>query len=116
MLIKANEKVKESREKMRDGIGTIHIEKFAPKEGLPTHYRFFAEMIIEPGFSIGKHEHKGESEIYYILEGTATVDDNGTETICQAGDVSICYDGCYHAVKNNADTTLRILASIATNE
>ena len=29
----------------------------------------YAEVVIEPGCSLGYHEHHGESETYYILSG-----------------------------------------------
>lgn len=34
-------------------------------------------MTIEPGCSLGYHEHHNESETYYILRGEGDYNDNG---------------------------------------
>ena len=113
MLFKANQKAQEMRPRCKDGDGSVLFENFCDKERLPKPYRLFSEAVIEQGCSIGRHTHKGESEIYYVLEGTATIDDNGTTTIASKGDMHVCYNGDYHSVKNDFPETLRILCVIA---
>ena len=56
-------------------------------------------VTIQPGSSLGYHEHKNESETYYILSGTAEYNDNGTTRTVKAGDVTYTPDGCGHALK-----------------
>ncbi len=34
-------------------------------------------MTLEPGCSLGYHEHHGESETYYIIQGQGEYNDNG---------------------------------------
>ncbi len=55
-------------------------------------------MTLEPGCSLGYHEHQGESETYYILTGEGTYDDNGRIRPVKAGDVTFTPDGCGHAL------------------
>lgn len=114
MLCKVNEKTKEIRQNCREGDGAVAFQAFWEKGPLPKPYRLFSEAVIEQGCSIGKHTHEGESEIYYILEGTATIDDNGETITASKGDLHICYNGAYHSVKNNSLETLRMLCVIAT--
>ena len=54
----------------------------------------------------------GTSEIYYIIEGDAIYNDNGTEVALHAGDTAICPDGSWHAIKNVSDKPMRFLATI----
>ena len=48
-----------------------------------------ATITLEPGCSIGEHVHEKEEEVFYIIQGTATYDDNGTETVLHPGDACI---------------------------
>ena len=50
-----------------------------------------ATITLEPGCSIGEHVHEKEEEVFYIIQGTATYDDNGTETVLHPGDACICW-------------------------
>ncbi len=115
MVITSQEKGFEMRSNMKGGDGSIQMEAFAKTSSLPTHYRIFSEMTIRPGCSIGRHTHEGESEIYYVLEGEAVLDDNGKDVNIKTGDAGICFDGEFHGVKNNSDKIVRILAIIVTN-
>ncbi len=115
MVITAKEKSFELRQNLKGGEGGIRMEMFKPDAGLPTHYRMFGEMVLNPGCSIGKHTHEGESEVYLILEGSCVLDDNGVTRTLNEGDCAMCYDGQYHAIENNTGSVLRVLAVIITN-
>jgi len=113
MFIKAAQKVKEVREHCKDGDGSVLFEGFKA-DPMMKHNRLFSEMVFKQGCSIGKHYHNGEAEAYYVLAGTATVDDNGTIITLNPGDMHICHEGNYHSVRNNEPDELRILAVIVT--
>lgn len=74
--------------------------------------RLFAQNTLEPGASIGWHTHTGEMEVYYILSGTAKVNDNGKEEILQPGDLSWTGDGESHSIENVGDGPLHFMALI----
>lgn len=116
MLFHADQKRTEVKTNMRGGDGTVRLDAFMETSKLPVHYRLFSELTIEPGCSIGRHVHEGESEIFYVLEGQGVLDDNGTARTVQCGDVCVCYDGEAHAIANRSDKTLRFLACIVKND
>ena len=116
MFFTAKEKNFELRQNLKGGEGNTVLEGFKPAQGLPTHYRMYAEMVLNPGCSVGEHTHNGESEIYYVLEGSGELNDNGVIRTINKGDCAMCYDGEFHAIKNNTGQVLRILATIVTNK
>ena len=116
MFFTSKEKTFELRQNLKGGEGNTVLEGFKPAQGLPTHYRMYAEMVLNPGCSVGEHTHNGESEIYYVLEGSGELNDNGVIRTIHQGDCAMCYDGEFHAVKNNTGSVLRILATIVTNK
>jgi fructose-bisphosphate aldolase class II len=61
----------ETREKMREGTGTVTIVHCVPGKGeTQNNTRLLAELTVPPGCSIGRHAHNGETEFYVFLEGT----------------------------------------------
>ena len=69
----------------RGGDGAIGCRHLAP-QGNPPKWRFAAVLEFDPGDSIGEHVHSGETELYYIMEGTGTVWDNGAPVEVGPGD------------------------------
>ena len=114
MVFYAKDSKIEIRQRPKDGEGEVQFEAFVDKADMPKHIRMFSDMVFKPGCSIGKHYHNGESEFYYVVEGEATVDDNGTTVVLKKGDVSLCPDGCYHSIKNCSEGMLRVLGVIVT--
>lgn len=74
--------------------------------------RMFAEITLAPGCSIGRHEHRGESETYYILAGAGTYDDNGARRRVSAGDVTFTPSGKWHGLENTGTENLVFIALI----
>ncbi len=112
MIRNSAEYKSEIRNKMRDGNGDVvitHILNCA--DDLKSNTRLFAKLTLEKGCSIGKHDHIGEEEIFYILKGTAEFDDNGTKKILNPGDVAVTSNAS-HSIANAGDTTLEIMAVI----
>ena len=94
------------------GKGEVQNIHFLSKEESLGHGRLFAKCIIPPGASIGYHQHNGDFETYYILEGSAKMNDNGNEVILNPGDVQICEEGTFHGIENIGDTDLVYIATI----
>lgn len=112
MLIRYDEHAEEIRHQMRGGEGDIQIRTIAKGDSLPPNTRLMAQIIVKPGCSIGCHEHTGEAEIFHILSGKGTVDDNGTKVDVAPGDTIITGNGAYHSVENHGDEPLVMLAVI----
>ncbi len=101
------------REHMRDGRGTVTVHDILTKEELCGHGRLYARLVLPAGASIGWHTHEGETEPYYILKGEGTFIDNDHQPhIVHAGDVCLIEDGQGHAIENNSDSDLEIMALI----
>ena len=114
MLMRKSDLTALDNPNMRGGNGTVHMHR-CEAEPMPTHARLLSEIVLDPGCSIGSHRHEGELEIFYFLEGEITLDDNGTERMAHAGDVSICYDGEVHGIANLSQSAARLFAVIITN-
>ena len=112
MLIKACDMQTVTRERPRGGSGKMDVLDIVPAQMLPAKSRLFSIMSLGKGCGIGAHDHATETEIYYVLEGEGVLDDNGTQLPFKKGDCSVCGGGAYHAIRNERDETLRVLAVI----
>lgn len=82
------ETVTEVVKNMAGGDGEVTIKRILGEKELNGKCGLYAQVTIQPGSSLGYHEHKNESETYYILSGTAEYNDNGTTRTVKAGDVT----------------------------
>lgn len=95
------------------GVGEITVrELLEGPEELYEKGRVFAHTTVYPGAGIGYHVHKNESETYYILSGTAKLNDNGKEVILNAGDVAFTGDGEGHSIEAVGDEPVEMIALI----
>ena len=103
----------EYREHMRDGDGTVRLTHLISEPAeLNDNGRLFAKLTLEPGCSIGYHVHEHDSELFYILKGTAEYSDNGEIYEVSAGDVTICPVGKGHSIANKTDEVVEFAALI----
>ncbi len=101
---------------MRGGDGSAVVTDILNKGEYKGASRLVATITLKPGCSIGAHVHENEEEIFYIIEGTAQYNDNGTVVTLNKGDSCICLDGETHSIGNAADAEcdLVIFAVILT--
>ena len=99
-------------ENMHGGEGYVIIKRLLDEKQLNGKCGLYAEVTIEPGCSLGYHEHHGESETYYILSGKGIYSDNGDLRMVEAGDVTFTPDGKGHALTNSGDEDLVFMALI----
>ena len=113
-MIRKKEECKiEYREHMRDGNGTVEITNFIEgAQELCDKGRLFAKITLKPGCSIGFHVHEKDSELFYILQGSAEYNDNGEIRTVSAGDVTICPAGTGHGIENKTDDIVELVAVI----
>ena len=112
MIRRASECRVETRTAMREGPGTVQITTIATKEEMLNNARLHGIIELKPGCGIGYHEHTGETEIFYIIEGEALYNDNGTEVTLGAGDVAVCPPGEGHGITNISEGLTRFTATI----
>lgn len=102
----------ETKEALANGNGHVIIRHILNNEELNGKCKMYAEITLEPGCSIGYHEHHGESETYYILWGEGRYNDNGVKKIISAGDIVFAKDGSGHAIENTGSGDLVFMALI----
>ncbi len=84
-----------------DGLGSAAITSWYGSAQLCPNSRLLATITLPPGASVGDHPHHGEAEIYCLVSGNGTYNDNGEQKPVKAGDVTICYDGEMHGLVNS---------------
>mgnify|MGYP000916868556 CR=1 FL=1 len=112
MIKRSSEMTVEIREKMRGGNGNVKLQHIFNTDEIMGKCRLFSRITLEPGCSIGLHQHDKEEEVYYILSGTGTVDDNGEIKTIGPGDAIKTGGGQVHSISNNGDEPLEFLAVI----
>ena len=103
----------EIKEKMRGGEGNteiLHLVECKDEKNI----RMLAKVTLQPGCSVGYHEHITETEYYIILSGNGTVNDNGIEKPVKTGDVMITGNGASHSISNTGNLPLVFHAVIVT--
>ena len=76
--------------------------------------RLYARIVLAPGASLAYHRHDGEMESFYVIKGTCRVEDNGAASYLSEGDVMITPAGECHAVHNESDCDVEIMALIVS--
>ena len=99
-------------EQFKDGSGEFHLQHVVGAEELMGHGRLYAKGTLPPGASVGKHEHKGDMEICFFLEGIGKAIDDGVEYELKSGDVNVVYSGHSHEIINTGDTDLVYMALV----
>ena len=110
MVVRQNEYRRELREHMRGGEGTVEMLHFVSEK--PKNCRVMAVIEFDEGDSIGDHQHSGETELYYILQGEATVTDGGEKVVVGVGDSVLTGNGATHSIQNTGKGMLRVLAVV----
>ena len=113
MVIRRKEMSIEEKEHMRDGEGSTRIVNLLDASN-EKNARMFAEITLNQGCSIGYHQHQSETEYYFILSGTGTVNDDGREVEVRPGDAIITGNGAFHSIKNTGSVPLIFHAVIIT--
>jgi len=112
MYVKKNTHPESLRPNMRGGEGTVVITPIADGDQLPAKCRLFGTITLPAGASIGVHEHVGECEMFYILQGNPVITDDNKEYTANPGDCILTHSGHSHAVKNPGPETVVMVANI----
>ena len=113
MVIYRDKMKVENKDRLRDGEGVARIT-YLVDNGAQKNVRMLAEITLDPGCSIGYHRHDSETEYYFILSGTGTVNDDGDEIVVKQGDSVITGNGASHSIKNTGSVPLVFTAVIIT--
>jgi len=113
MVVKHNDMKTEARPNMRGGEGTVYLTDLG-RDGSMPHCRLASVITLPKGASIGYHQHVGETEMFAVIQGCGTVNDDGREFAVEAGDSVFTADGHWHGIKNTGDIELKMVAVITT--
>ncbi len=105
MIIERSAMKTETKEKRWGGEGSAHFTHIVDGDKIP-HGRLMAEIVLQPGSSIGEHVHEKETEYFIILRGDGTVTDNGVSKPIHPGDVMITGSGGSHSIMNTGNEDL----------
>lgn len=97
---------------MKGGPGKVVFQHLADKAELLEHARLFSVATLEPGCGIGYHVHENETEYFYVLSGTPTLNDDGEEVLLRPGDFAMTPSGHGHSITNKTEETVQVLALI----
>ena len=111
MKIEKNGQVDQIRENMRGGDGCTVLHHILVEDHLPGNCRLLSRITLNPGCSIGEHEHANEAEIFYILSGRAQMTDDGKPIELETGDSCLTMNGT-HSIRCLGEEPLEILAVI----
>ncbi len=112
MIRKSSEKQVSVKELMRGGDGSVILEEILTPSELYDKGRLFSRIVVKKGCSVGYHVHENEMECYFIVSGSGEYDDNGTVVTVNPGDATLTVSGEGHAIKNNCDEDLVLIALI----
>ncbi len=115
MIISVHEVVPEVAENVRGGKGTVSAHKLLdlfPGSAI----RSVGVVKLEPGATIGLHDHHNEEDFYFCLSGQGVVEDNGVEQPFTPGVLQITRDGESQAIRNTGETELVFLAALVKTE
>ena len=96
-----------------NGKGNVQMKVLAKPDEMYKNARLFNHVTIQPGCSIGYHDHNHETEFYYIIKGEAVFNDDGKEVIFRAGDIGATGYGQGHGIENRSDEPVEMIATFA---
>lgn len=79
----------------------------------PVARQSLAEATIAPGGSTVRHHHKASEEIYYLVEGSGTMEIDGEVRQVGVGDAVLIPPGAWHRITASEDGPLRLLCACA---
>ncbi len=112
MIRKSTDMQSETRANMRGGEGEVTVQQYFTPDEMTANSRLCAKLTLPSGASIGVHEHIQEDEVYIITQGSGILDDGICESRVEAGDAVLTGNGESHAIRNDEDTPLEIIAVI----
>ena len=111
MIIRTEEMKRTVRPHMRGGAGEVVVTNLMDAQQM-AHTRLFSTLTLETGCSIGEHDHVNETEYYWILAGEGIVTEKDGDHRVRVGDLVVTGGGARHAIRNEREETLILLALI----
>lgn len=91
------------------GSGDIVFRRLLERTSFSAPIDFVDYTIVPPGSVIGRHQHVGNDEMYFIVSGEPRIQVNDEETRFGPGGLSVVRDGQSHSLTNDTDRDVIIL-------
>ena len=112
-MIKHREELRhDAIESFRGGKGVTTFIHLLEKEQFHNKGRLFAHHILKAGAATGYHKHEADFEVYYILKGEGTFNDNGQLCPVKEGDIAITEIGQSHCIENTGTEDLEFIGLV----
>ncbi len=85
------------------------IRSILDSTNAPVEKQSLAEAGLPPDGATQRHYHRKSEELYFILEGQATMEINGETREVSPGDGILIPAGAWHQIHASKDTPLRFL-------
>lgn len=79
----------------------------------PVRHQSLAEASLPQGGATERHYHRVSEEIYFILDGTGTMEIGGTERTVGPGDALLIPPGEWHQIRCGVHSGIRFLCCCA---
>lgn len=112
MIIRGKDVEAKRVENPRGGRGSLLNMGYSAMSEFSGNINMFSVVNLKPDSLIGFHKHEDDMEIYFMLDGTGVVNDNGVEDLLYAGDLLITKKGESHSIENKSGTDVTFLAMI----
>jgi mannose-6-phosphate isomerase-like protein (cupin superfamily) len=94
---------------VHDGEGYAIARRLFTRADFKSNLFFFTESTLQPGSSYGDHLHRGDEEVYYIVEGHGLMQVDGEEREVGPGDAILTPSGSHHSLSNTGGGVLKVL-------
>lgn len=91
------------------GEGPIIFRRIFQACDFKTPVDFVDYTVIPPASTIGRHEHNGNEELYFIVSGSPLVRVNGHTARLLTGSFSVVRSGEWHELVNDTPANVEIL-------
>ena len=89
------------------------IRSLLDRSNAPVANHSLAEATIPAGEATVRHHHRVSEEMYYLVEGSATMEIDGESREVTAGDAILIPPGAWHQITASAGVDVRLLCTCA---
>jgi mannose-6-phosphate isomerase-like protein (cupin superfamily) len=101
----------EASERWHDhgGEGPILFRRIFEESDFKSAIDFIDYTVIPPASTIGRHEHNGNEEVYFVVSGSPLMRVKGETLRLHAGSFSVVRSGEWHELVNDTCANVEIL-------